>query len=156
HSFHRMHGPPSQTGRDLEGALLNAIARSSVDIFTEARADDIFVDHDRAVRAVSVVRPDGAVTNIGCQTLILACNGFGANPDLLLRHAQPAAGLLYVGHRGNHGDALRFGEALGAGMAAMNAYQGHGSVVVPANVLLTWAVVTEGGIQVNANGDRFG
>ncbi len=156
HSCHRMHGPPTRTGRDLEGALLNAVERASVDIFTQARAEDVFVDEHGAVRAVSVVRPDGAITYVGCRTLILACNGFGANMDLLRRFAPRAAGLLYVGHPGNDGTALRFGEALGAGTADMNSYQGHGSVVVPENILLTWAVVTEGGFQINAEGNRFG
>ncbi len=37
----------------------------------------------------------------------------------------------------------------------MTAYQGHGSVAHPHGVLITWAVLTEGGIQVNAHGNRF-
>jgi fumarate reductase flavoprotein subunit len=37
----------------------------------------------------------------------------------------------------------------------MGAYQGHGSVATPHGVLITWALMTEGGIQVNADGKRF-
>jgi len=37
----------------------------------------------------------------------------------------------------------------------MSGYQGHGSVATPQNILITWALMTEGGIQVNADGQRF-
>jgi fumarate reductase flavoprotein subunit len=37
----------------------------------------------------------------------------------------------------------------------MGAYQGHGSVATPHGVLITWALMMEGGIQVNADGRRF-
>ena len=37
----------------------------------------------------------------------------------------------------------------------MSGYQGHGSVADPHAVLITWAVMMEGGFQVNANGIRF-
>jgi fumarate reductase flavoprotein subunit len=37
----------------------------------------------------------------------------------------------------------------------MTAYQGHGSVAVPHGILVTWALMTEGGIQVNERGERF-
>ena len=37
----------------------------------------------------------------------------------------------------------------------MTAYQGHGSVATPHGILITWALMTEGGIQVNERGERF-
>jgi fumarate reductase flavoprotein subunit len=62
---------------------------------------------------------------------------------------------LYFGHPGNQGDAVKWGEALGARLAALSGYQGHGSVATPHNILITWAAITEGGFQVNAQGRRF-
>ena len=38
----------------------------------------------------------------------------------------------------------------------MSGYQGHGSVAHPHGILITWAVITEGGFQVDAQGRRFG
>ena len=38
----------------------------------------------------------------------------------------------------------------------MDAYQAHASVAVPHGILITYAVITEGGIQVNRHGQRFG
>jgi fumarate reductase flavoprotein subunit len=48
-----------------------------------------------------------------------------------------------------------WGAALGAKLVAMSGYQGHGSVAYPHGILITWAAMTEGGFQVNANGTRF-
>ena len=92
---------------------------------------------------------------IGCKTLILACNGFGGNPDLVRRFIPEMAGALYFGHPGNRGDAVMWGEALGAKLAHLGAYQGHGSVATPHNILITWAVIMQGGIQINRDGSRF-
>jgi fumarate reductase flavoprotein subunit len=45
---------------------------------------------------------------------------------------------------------------LGAEVAFMNAYQAHNSVATPHGVLITYALISEGGFQVNAAGKRFG
>jgi fumarate reductase flavoprotein subunit len=44
---------------------------------------------------------------------------------------------------------------LGAKTRHLGAYQGHGNVAHPHGILITWATVTEGGIQVNTHGNRF-
>jgi succinate dehydrogenase/fumarate reductase flavoprotein subunit len=86
---------------------------------------------------------------------ILACNGYGGNTDLVRQHIPEMADALYFGHAGNQGDAVLWGEKLGAGIADLGAYQGHGSVAHPHGVLITWALMMEGGIQVNLEGKRF-
>ena len=52
---------------------------------------------------------------------------------------------------------LRFpwGEELGAELRDMSAFQGHGSVAHPHGILITWALMMEGGIQVNLEGKLF-
>ncbi len=37
----------------------------------------------------------------------------------------------------------------------MSGHQGHGSVAQPAGILITWATITAGGVQVNTAGHRF-
>ena len=37
----------------------------------------------------------------------------------------------------------------------MGAYQGHGFVAIPHGALITWAIMMEGGIQLNSMGSRF-
>ena len=65
------------------------------------------------------------------------------------------ADALYFGHPGNDGDALRWGGALGAATRHLGAFQGHGSVASPHGILVTWALMSEGGIQVDRAGRRF-
>jgi fumarate reductase flavoprotein subunit len=86
---------------------------------------------------------------------VLACDGYGANRALVAEHIPELADALYFGHPGNEGDAVRWGAALGAGIADMSGHQGHGSVAHPQNILITWATMTEGGFQVNLEGRRF-
>jgi fumarate reductase flavoprotein subunit len=92
---------------------------------------------------------------MGCGTLILACNGYGGAPDLVARHIPEMRHASYFGHAGNRGDAVSWGEALGAKLVHMSGYQGHGSLAHPHGILITWAVIMEGGFQINAKGERF-
>jgi fumarate reductase flavoprotein subunit len=101
------------------------------------------------------VRGDGARERIGCDALILACNGYGGNPELVRRFIPEVADALYFGHPGNRGDAVLWGEELGAALCHLGGYQGHGSVATPHNILISWAVIMQGGIQINAEGCRF-
>src|SRR6185436_1293399 len=87
--------------------------------------------------------------------LVLACSGFGGDPQLVRRYIPEMADALYFGHTGNKGDAVIWGAALGAALRDMGAYQGHGSVAMPHSILITWALMMEGGIQVNTAGKRF-
>ncbi len=155
HSALRMHAVPGKTGAALMGALQRACTAAGVDLLTSARVTTLQADGDRRVRGVELERPDGAVEAVGCDALVLACSGFGGNPGLVKEHIPEIASALYFGHVGNQGDAVRWGIALGAAVKDLTAYQGHGSVATPHGILITWALVTEGGIQVNAEGRRF-
>ena len=155
HSRLRMHAPPSKTGAELIGALARAVERAGVDLMTDARVTALFADAAGRIAGLRLARPDGTAEDIGCQALVLACNGFGGNPQMVRRHIPAMADALYFGHVGNTGDAVLWGQTLGADVRHMGAFQGHGSVAHPHNTLITWALMMEGGIQVNADGRRF-
>lgn len=147
HSALRMHCVPEKTGAALEAALLRAA--SDVDILCSARVTQVSSDQ------VRFERPDGSVETVQYENLVLACSGFGGNKAMVKAHLPEIAEALYFGHVGNQGDAVRWGTALGAELRDMTGYQGHGSVAKPHGILITWALMMEGGIQVNANGERF-
>ena len=155
HSAARMHAVPERTGQGLMARLLAAARAADIDLLCDARVTALYADESRRVLGVQITRPDGSVEDIGCQALVLATSGFGGDPDLVRRHIPEIAGAEYFGHPGNRGDALRWGESLGAATRHLGAYQGHGSVASPHGVLITWALIMEGGIQVNAAGQRF-
>ncbi len=154
HSHMRMYGTPNRTGSELEAALEAALARSGAALLTDARVDTLFVEDD-AIRGVEVARPDGARQAIGCGALILACCGFGGNADMVRRWIPEMAEAVYHGHPGNLGDAMVWGDALGAELADMTGYQGHGGLAAGHGVPILWPVITEGGFQVNREGRRF-
>jgi fumarate reductase flavoprotein subunit len=150
-----MHGLPSRTGRELIDRLRHAAETSDIVILTECAVETLVSERDGRVRGVEIVRGDGVRERIGCGALILACNGYGGNPELVRRFIPEMAEALYFGHPGNRGDAVLWGEAMGAQLAHLGAYQGHGSLATPHNILISWAVIMQGGIQVNADGRRF-
>jgi fumarate reductase flavoprotein subunit len=155
HSALRMHGLPSRTGSELIDRLRHAAETSDITILPQRIADVLLAEPDGRIRGVEILRGDGGCERVGCKALVLAGNGFGGNPDLVRRFIPEMGDALYFGHPGNRGDAVMWGEALGAKLAHLGAYQGHGSVATPHNILITWAVIMQGGIQVNRDGSRF-
>jgi fumarate reductase flavoprotein subunit len=155
HSAMRMHGLPTRSGAELIDRLRSAAEAQDIAIVAERAAEALIAESDGRIRGVETVRGDGARESIGCDALILACNGYGGNPELVRRFIPEMAEALYFGHPGNRGDAVIWGEALGAQSAHLGAYQGHGSVATPHNILITWAVIMQGGFQVNRDGLRF-
>ncbi len=155
HSRLRMHCTPRRTGEELMSCLLNAAEAAELDVLTRARVTTLHVDERRRVRGLTYQRPDGVEERLGCDALVLACNGYGGNPELIARHIPAMAGALYFGHEGNRGEAVQWGEALDASLRDMGAYQGHGSLAWPHQTLISWAVMMQGGVQVNLHGARF-
>jgi fumarate reductase flavoprotein subunit len=152
HSAHRMHGLPSRTGAELIDYLRGAVEARGIPILAGRVCETLFADEeDDFIEGVEI--SGGEL--IGCSALVLACNGYGGNPALVKQHIPDMANALYFGHPGNQGDAVLWGEAMGARVAHLSGYQGHGSVASPHNILITWAAITEGGFQVNREGRRF-
>lgn len=155
HSAHRMHGLPTRSGQELIDRPRSAAEANGIAIITERIADTLLTDADGSVRGVEIVAGDGRRERIGCEALILACNGYGGNPDLVRQYIPEMTNALYFGHPGNRGDAVLWGGALGAQLSNLGAYQGHGSVATPHNILISWATIMQGGIQINRDGVRF-
>lgn len=155
HSKYRMHGTPHRSGKELSAALLAATGRKGIDIVGGAMVEDLYVDDGGRVGAVRFRRPDGTLETVGCNALVLACNGFGGNKEMLRRYIPEIAEADYMGHVGNTGDAIRWGTALGAATADLGSYQGHGSVAHPYGNTMNYGLISAGGFQVNRDGERF-
>jgi len=149
HSVERMHSVAEKTGAALMFYLSKAASAKDVDVLTSAHVTHV---DEKSLR---LERPDGSEESVEYDALVLACSGFGGNAAMVREHIPEVASALYFGHAGNQGDAVRWGTKLGAAVRHMSGYQGHGSVATPQNILITWALMTEGGIQVNADGQRF-
>jgi fumarate reductase flavoprotein subunit len=157
HSRHRIHANHSRKGAHLVNDLLQAAARY----------ENIDIAYNAPVKRLVGARSDGAVVGaeveiegIGknlarAKKVILALNGFGANREMLNKYIPEMSEAYYFGHEGNTGEGILWGEAMGAQLECMGAYQAHGSVAHPHGTLLTWAVISLGGYQVNLQGKRF-
>jgi len=154
HSRRRMHGLPTRSGAELIDRLRATCESAAIDIICERRANRLFVKDGR-VSGVAVSRPDGGIETIGCNKLVLACNGFGGNRDLVHEFMPDIENGVWFGHDGNRGEAMLWGQEIGADLRHLGAYQGHGNVAHPHGILITWAVIMEGGVQVNREGRRF-
>ena len=88
--------------------------------------------------------------------VILAVNGFAGNRDLVARFCPEISGAQYFGARGSTGEAVLWGERLGAALGNIGAYQGYAAVSDPHGGLLSWTTIEKGGIIVNGAGRRFG
>jgi fumarate reductase flavoprotein subunit len=155
HGVPRMHAVPEKTGAGLIGRLTAAAERAGVDVITEAPVSGLCADDANRILGVRVTRADGSEEYISCDALILACNGYGGNAAMVKQYIPEIAQAEYAGHTGNQGDAVLWGQQLGGATADMGAYQGHGSWATPHGQLVTWALMMEGGVQVNAEGRRF-
>ena len=156
HTRHRMHAVPEKTGASLMVRLTAAAEAAGIPIVTEAEARTLHLDDDSdRIGAVTIARPGGSHETIGCRNVVLACSGFAGDAQMVASHMPEIASGLFFGHAGNRGSALRWGEALGARLEHLSGYQGHGSVAHPHGILISWALIMRGGIQVNSAGARF-
>jgi fumarate reductase flavoprotein subunit len=155
HSAFRMHGLPTRSGVELMDRLRQAADTAGIDLLCKARVTALYADDDNRITGVAIERPDGTLEQIGCSSLVLACNGYGGNKALVREYIPQLANALYFGHPGNQGDAVLAGQGLGAATRHLSGYQGHGSVATPHGILITWATIMEGGFQVSRRGQRF-
>ena len=151
HSVPRLHAPISRRGQDLVDDLLSFAEARDIPIAVGNGADRLIVE-DGAVRGV-IVKDGGAIC---ADKVILAVNGFAGNRALVERFRPEIAGAAYFGALGSTGEAVTWGEQLGAGLSNMAAYQGYAAVAHPHGTLLSWTTIEKGGLVLNGGGRRFG
>lgn len=155
HSAHRCHAVVGRSGQTLLRALLRAAeSHPLITLMVGTRLADVSLRTGQVAAAV-IANADDEEERVRTAAVILACNGFGAARERVRELIPEIAGAQYCGGPGSVGDALTIGERLGADVAGLDAYQGHGSVAVPHGILVTWAVIMNGGFIVNAQGARF-
>jgi fumarate reductase flavoprotein subunit len=150
-----MHAVPEKTGAGLMSRLQAAADAAGVVVLTQAQVTELWADDTQCIHGVGFVRPDGQTERIRCDAVLLACNGFGGATAMVKEMLPDMAEATYAGHVGNDGSAIAWGQQLGARLADLGAYQGHGSWAVPQGALISWALMMEGGVQINAQGQRF-
>lgn len=154
-STYRMHGWHGHDGQDMVDLLHQRLEDEGVMVMLGARLEEIHADAEGRVLGVSLKRPDGSVEQVGCESLILASGGYAANHELLAQHIPSMAHGRNNGHEGSDGTAVLLGQKLGAALGDMGAYQGYAMLTEPQGISVVPGVIVDGGIIVNAAGERF-
>lgn len=156
HSADRCHAVADRAGSTLHRHLLDAVAAAEgITLVVPMELASVGLSPGGGVVA-RVTTPDGQDDEIRARALVLATNGFGADPRLVAELVPEIAGGVYHGGDNSTGDALRIGRELDLDTGFLDAFQGHGSLAVPHRILLTWAFVMHGGVLLNTEGRRFG
>lgn len=155
HSEYRMHAPPGRNGANLVAELVDRVeATDNVELLRNTPVTRL-VAADGAVEGVVAGQRREEAVRAG--TVILATDGFAGNRRMVTDYCEEEVErALYFGADGNTGDGIRFGAELGGELASMDAYQGHATVVSETGSLSTYAIIMNGGILVNEDGERFG
>jgi len=150
HSVPRLHAPRSRRGQDLVDDLLAFVDARGIPLAVGNRVEGLIVEDGAVVGA----RINGE--RIAARKLLLATNGYAGNRDLVRRWCPEIAAADYFGALGSTGEAVLWGEEIGAALGNMAAYQGYAAVAYPQGSLLSWTTIEKGGILVGADGRRFG
>jgi fumarate reductase flavoprotein subunit len=156
HSVPRLHAPKSRRGQDLLDDLLRAAQKRDVPVVLGNPVKELVRDARGAPIGAITGGGRAAETRIRAKKIVLACNGFAANAELVREHCPEIAGAQYFGAHGSTGEAVLWGRELGAALGNMGAYQGYAAVTYPHGQLLSWTTIEKGGILVGEDGKRFG
>lgn len=159
--FGRMPVEVSGGGAGLVQFMDKAAEKAGIDIHYQTRAKSLVVEGDRVV-GVRASR-SGCPTVFYARSVVLACGGFEANPEMRARYLGPGWELAKVrGSRFNQGDGLRM--ALDIGSAGYGNWSGAHATGWDLNAP-PYGDLSVGdqfqkhsyifGILINANGKRF-
>lgn len=151
----RLHNGPGRTGAPLIHALSNAIGQlPNVTYVDQTPGAGLITNAEGAVTGV-IADANGETQRLGARRVILACDGFGSNQDMIAQYIPHMHGVPSIGVQGNLGDAIRWGLELGAAVAHMSGYQAHGLVCSGYGTRLVPEVPQLGAVIVNRRGERF-
>ena len=85
-----------------------------IPVIAQALVRELWVDDQGRALGLGYLRPDGAVERLRCDVVLLACNGFGGNRELVRELLPEMADAVFAGHAGNDGSAIAWGRALQA------------------------------------------
>jgi len=156
HSVPRLHAPASRKGTDLMKDLLRAVKDRDIPLALGNPVLDLVTDETGSVIGVVVQENNEGEYRIRTKKVILATNGFGDNRELLKRFCPEVAAAEYFGANGSKGEAIIWGETLGAQLGNMGAYQGYAALSKVIGSLMSWTTIEMGGFIVDRDGRRFG
>jgi fumarate reductase flavoprotein subunit len=141
-------------GRRLMGHLRAALTRMDNVAFVDESPAVGLLTGTRGVEG-AVVTQNGDRTEVRARHVVLACDGFAANPALMREHCALLGDPFYGGVSTSTGDAVGWLVELGVELRHLGACLRHGLVVDGHGTRLSPALPFYGAVLVGADGRRF-
>lgn len=149
----------SSGGKEIIDFYFDYIARyENADVFWGHEAIKLTLDDEGRVGGIVVRKLDGLLRTITADTVVLACGGFGGNPEMLTQYIGEDAvdfPVIARGIRYNRGAGIRMAMEIGAGTAGQFDMV-HAELVDPRASKYHAAIWGQNyGVVVNENCERF-
>jgi fumarate reductase flavoprotein subunit len=152
-STYRMHVSEND-GAGLIQALVDKVnATENIIAFTDMPVAELLTE-DGVVKG-AVIAKDNERYEVYAEKVILATSGFGANREMVEEYVPSIVNAVEMVAPGATGEGIQWGKELGAGLKAMNAYQGYAPISSHTHNPIEQSFLNEGGILVNEKGYRF-
>lgn len=154
-SVPRLH---TDIGREGGGRLMCHLRRlvegcDNIALVDEATVTGL-VTVDGGIRGISVAQ-NGLVQRVRADVVVLACDGFANNAELVRAHLSHLGSPFYGGVSTATGDAMAWVVPFGARLRNMGAALRSGLVVVDHGTRVSPALPFHGAVLVNIRGERF-
>lgn len=145
----------SAPGVAIVSALKNKMDEIGVDYRLENKGCDIVLDENGQIAGVTVESPNGNYT-ISAKAVILTAGGFANNQEMLGQYDERWASLGCSSSKGQNGDGIKMGLAVGADVAWIDNIKVNPTVLYNGDNLLSMSTLrSNGGLLVNKLGKRF-
>lgn len=128
--------------------LVNAVSKTTTEIKYNVSANELLTNENGEVVGVVGVKPDGSKVTVNAKSVIIATGGYAQNKEMISRYPS-AEGYVTSVPRGNVGDGLTMGEAVGAQI-----FDAPSTQIVFTSFTSGVGINEESGLIVNDKGSR--
>lgn len=128
--------------------LVKSLAETDVNIQYNVSANELLTNENNEVVGVVGVKPDGSKVTVNAKSVIIATGGYAQNKEMISRYPS-AEGYVTSVPRGNVGDGLTMGKAVGAQI-----FDAPSTQIVFTSFTSGVGINEESGLIVNDKGSR--
>lgn len=153
-SNYRMHIAEGSGAGMTQKLIANLNSDENIEVMLNSPAMELAVENGAVVGAF-IKKNNSETILIRAENTILATSGFAANKEMLEEYIPEMVDAYPLVAPGATGEGILWGQNLGAEVANMKAYQGHGVYSEELGKSVDLNILYRGGILVNMNGLRF-
>lgn len=153
-SNYRMHIAEG-SGNGMTKVLIDNVNKNDkIEVLVNSPAIELAVENEQVIGAF-IKKDNKNIILIKAENTVLCTSGFGANKEMLEEYIPEMINAYPYVAPGATGEGIIWGQNLGASVANMKSYQGHGVYSEELQGSADLNILYRGGILVNKNGERF-